>query len=293
MLRTNRDKLVQLSVMGMVAPPLRSSAYRIDRDGVPFVLPGTGGIAYNVKVGDPAFGWAGDHIEPGVSTAAVIDKRSDPKNQAYNTLACIGNVATVVSGDAKGAKGIVTGTHGGIEHVLIDFADEDLQKLCIDDKIQIRSVGQGLRLVDYPGIFVFNLDPDLLDKLGIEEVDGKLVVPVAAVVPAKFMGSGLGAASVASGDYDITTSDQEELKGLGLDQLRFGDLVALEDTDNRFGRSYRRGAVSIGVVVHSDCLIAGHGPGVTTIFTAIDGSLAYREDKDANIGRILGIGRYR
>ena len=107
------------------------------------------------------------------------------------------------------------------------------------------------------------------------------------------MGSGLGAASVASGDYDITTSDQEELKGLGLDQLRFGDLVALEDTDNRFGRSYRRGAVSIGVVVHSDCLIAGHGPGVTTIFTAIDGSLAYREDKDANIGRILGIGRYR
>ncbi len=293
MLRTNRDKLVQLSVMGMVAPPLRSSAYRIDRDGVPFVLPGTGGIAYNVKVGDPAFGWAGDHIEPGVSTAAVIDKRSDPKNQAYNTFACIGNVATVVSGDAKGAKGIVTGTHGGIEHVLIDFADEDLEKLCIDDKIQIRSVGQGLRLVDYPGIFVFNLDPDLLDKLGIEEVDGKLVVPVAAVVPAKFMGSGLGAASVASGDYDITTSDQEELKGLGLDQLRFGDLVALEDTDNRFGRSYRRGAVSIGVVVHSDCLIAGHGPGVTTIFTAIDGSLAYREDKDANIGRILGIGRYR
>ena len=100
---------------------------------------------------------------------------------------------------------------------------------------------------------------DLLDKLGIEEVDGKLVVPVAAVVPAKFMGSGLGAASVASGDYDITTSDQEELKGLGLDQLRFGDLVALEDTDNRFGRSYRRGAVSIGVVVHSGCLIAGHG----------------------------------
>ena len=48
MLRTNRDKLVQLSVMGMVAL-LRSSAYRIDRDGVPFVLPGTGGIAYMSK----------------------------------------------------------------------------------------------------------------------------------------------------------------------------------------------------------------------------------------------------
>src|SRR5690554_2964887 len=228
MLKTNRNKLVALSVMGQVAPPMRSTPYRIDRDGVPFVLPGTGGIAYNVKVGDSAFGWAGDHIEPGVSTAAVIDKRSDPKNQAYNTLACIGNVATVVSGDAKGAKGYVTGMHGGIEHVLIDFADEDLDKLCIDDKIQIRSMGQGLELLDYPGISVFNLDPDLLDKLGIEERDGKLVVPVTTRIPARFMGSGLGAASVASGDYDITTSDQEELKELGIDQLKFGDIVALE-----------------------------------------------------------------
>lgn len=293
MLRTNKDKLVCLSVMGMVAPPLRSTPYRVDRDGVPFVLPGIGGITYNVKVGDPAFGWAGDHIEPGVSTAADIEKRSDAKNQAYNVLSCIGNTAVVVSGEAKGAKGIVTGKHGGIEHVLIDFADADLDKLCIDDKIQIRAVGQGLKLLDYPGISVMNLDPGLLEKMGLEEHDGKLVVPVAAKIPAKFMGSGLGSASAASGDYDITTSEQEELKELGIDQLKFGDLVALEDCDNRFGRSYRRGALSIGVIVHSDCLLAGHGPGVTTIFSAIDGSLAFREDKGANIARMLGIGRYR
>ena len=30
---------------------------------------------------------------------------------------------------------------------LIDFADEDLEKLCIDDKIQIRSVGQDCGLL--------------------------------------------------------------------------------------------------------------------------------------------------
>ena len=35
--------------------------------------------------------------------------------------------------------GVVTGMHGGIEHVLVDFADADLDRLCIDDKIQIRS----------------------------------------------------------------------------------------------------------------------------------------------------------
>ena len=293
MLKTNVGSLVRLSVQGQITPPLQRGAYRVDREGVPFVLPGTGGICYNVKVGHLAFGWTGDHVEPCVSSAATIDDRSSGKNVAYNTLACVGNEAVVISGDAKGAKGVVTGMHGGIEHVLIDFADEDLEKMAIEDKILIKSFGQGLELVDYPGIFVRNLDPALLDKLGIKEENGQLVVPVAGKVPARFMGSGIGSASTASGDYDITTTDREELKALGLDQLKFGDLVALEDSDNRFGRSYRRGALTVGIIVHSDCLVAGHGPGVTTLFTAIDGSLKVDLDPDANLGRMLKIGTFR
>ena len=292
MLKTNVTKLVKLSVQGQITHPLRNGAYRIDREGVPFVLPGTGGISYNVKVGDSAFGWAGDHIEPCVSSAAT-DERSSGKNQAYNTLACVGNEAVIISGEAKGAKGIVTGTHGGIEHVLIDFADEDLDKMVIEDKILIKSFGQGLVLEDYPGITVLNLDPDFLAKLNIKEESGRLIIPVVAKIPAKLMGSGLGSPSTASGDYDITTTDQEEIKELGIDQLRFGDLVALEDSDNRFGRSYRRGALSVGIIVHSDCFLAGHGPGVTTLFTAIDGSLDVSLDPNANIGKILQIGRFR
>jgi hypothetical protein len=293
MIRTNVDRLVMTSVVGVVTPPMRRGAFRIDREGVPFALPGTGGITYNVKVGDPAFGWAGDHIEPCVSTAAVVDNRTDVKNQAYNVLACVGNYARVISGDAKGAVGVVTGLHGGIEHVLIDFADEDLEKMAVDDKILIKAYGLGLKLIDYPGVTVVNLDPGLLEKMNIQEKDGKLVVPVAKKVPAKLMGSGIGAANTASGDYDITTSDQEEIKELGLDQLKLGDIVALEDADNRFGRSYRRGAVSIGVIVHSDCFVAGHGPGVATLLTSIDGSIEVVEDSEANIGKMLGIGRYR
>ena len=268
-------------------------AYRVSREGVPFVLPGTGGISYNVKVGHSAFGWTGDHVEPCVSTAATIDDRGSVKNAAYNTLTCVGNEAVVISGDAKGARGVVTGMHGGIEHVLIDFADQDLEKMVIEDKILIKSFGQGLRFVDYPGISVRNLDPNLLERLGISEENGQLVVPVAGKIPAKLMGSGIGSASSASGDYDITTTDQEEIKALGIDRLKFGDLVALEDSDNRFGRSYRRGALSVGIVVHSDCLLAGHGPGVTTLFTAIDGSLGVRVDPQANLGKILSIGCYR
>ncbi|MDD4792024.1 MAG: DUF4438 domain-containing protein [Firmicutes bacterium] len=293
MIRTNRDKLVIVSVQGVVAPHVRRQAFRIDADGVPFVLPGVGGITYNVLVGDSVFGWAGDHVEPGVSTAADYDKRGDQKNRAYNVLACIGNKARVISGDAKGAEGVVTGHHGGIEHVLIDFDDDAMDKLAIDDKILIRACGQGLRLLDYPDVKMFNLDPDLLDLIRIEEAGTKLRVGVAAVIPAVFMGSGIGSSDVASGDYDITTTDKAEIERLGIDKLRFGDIVALEDCDNLFGRSYRQGAMSIGVVVHSDCLVAGHGPGVATIMTTAKPIIEPVIDDTANIGHYLGIGRYR
>lgn len=293
MLRTNRDRLVEISVQGAVAPHVRKQAFRIDSNGVPFVLPGVGGITYNIKVGDSAFGWAGDHVEPGVSTAAKYDKRGDVENTAYNVLSCIGNRARVVSGDAKGAEGVVTGHHGGIEHVLIDFDNDTLEKLTMDDKILVRACGQGLELLDFPEIHVFNLDPGLLELMAPEGIDGRLRVKVAARVPAVLMGSGIGSSDVASGDYDITTTDKEEIRRLGLDRLRFGDIVALDDCDNLYGRSFRRGAISIGVVVHSDCLIAGHGPGVATILTAASPAIEPVIDAEANIGKYLGVGRYR
>ncbi len=86
-------------------------------------MPGVGGITYNLRVGDLACGWEADHVEPGVS---VENKENDARsgqaaNTAFNVLSCVGNKATVVTGDAKGAEGTVTGKHGGIEHVLVDF----------------------------------------------------------------------------------------------------------------------------------------------------------------------------
>ena len=50
-------------------------------------------------------------------------KHRDPDfNSSLNVLACVGNEARVISGAAKGAKGTVCGTHGGVEHVIVDFA---------------------------------------------------------------------------------------------------------------------------------------------------------------------------
>jgi hypothetical protein len=107
------------------------------------------------------------------------------------------------------------------------------------------------------------------------------------------MGSGLGMGNCYSGDYDITTTDKKLIAELGIDKLRFGDIVAITDADNRFGRSYLTGAVSIGVVVHSDCLIAGHGPGVATLLTDIEGKIKPVIKEGSNVGAYLGAGRYR
>jgi len=294
MLKTNKEQLVMLSVQGRVSYPVRRTPYTVTSEGKAVVVPGVGGITYNIKVGDRAFGWEADHVEPGVSTVVSEEKREDSANNAYNTLACIGNQARVVSGDAKGAIGVVTGHHGGIEHVLIDFDQETLEKLAIEDKILVKAVGQGLKLLDYPEIKVFNLDPDLLERMEIKELeDGTISVAVTAEIPAKLMGSGLGSASVASGDYDITTADRNMVKKYKLDQLRFGDIVAISDADNSYGRSYKEGALSIGIIIHSDCVLAGHGPGVTTLFTTTTNKLKFHLNPKANIAHYLKIGTER
>lgn len=285
MITTNKDKLVQISVAGPVAHSMARSPYRIKTDGTPITLPGTGGITYNVKVGDLACGWVADHVEPGVS----IRHKEEPENAGLNTLACVGNTATIVSGDAKGAKGYVTGKHGGIEHVLTWFDQDTLEKMAIGDKIQIRGWGTGLKITEAPEVTVMNLDPELLEKMDLKVVDGVLEVPVTTSVPAYLMGSGIGAASCHTGDYDIMTHDPEAYQQCGLDKLRLGDLVLLQDCDNQYGRGYLKGAVSVGVVVHSDCVITGHGPGVTTLFTCKKPLIRGIKDEKANITTWLGI----
>lgn len=285
MIRTNKRFVVMHSVQGKVHHP-QFNGYRVDTDGNPRVLPGTGAISYNVKVGDPAFGWAGDHIEPGVS----LNNPDKLESNALNVFACIGNEARIVSGDAKGAKGFVTGSHGGIEHVLVYFDQETLERMAVDDKILIKGWGQGLELTDYPDIKLMSVDPELLEKMALVETDGILQVPVAAVIPQTLMGSGVGAPFSQKGDYDLITSDRTIIAELGLDKLRFGDLVLLQDCDNTFGLGARLpGAVSIGVVVHSDCIKAGHGPGISIIMTSkkpvIEGIL----DSSANIADLMGI----
>lgn len=287
----NQDELIQQAVIGEISPPRvpKDRQWRVGPDGIPKALPGVGGITYNLKVGQSAINWAADHVEPGVS----VRTDRDDANTALNMLACVGNEATVVSGDAKGTTGIVTGKHGGVDHILVDFANETLEKLVIGDKIQIRACGLGAEFRDLHDIRVMNVDPRLIVAMNLTVEEGKLKVPVSHKIPAALMGSGIGRDNVFCGDYDIQVFDEQTVNDQNLNELRIGDFVAVMDQDHTFGRVYHSGAVSVGVIVHSCCVQAGHGPGLTTLLTSRKGLLDPVLDENANIAAYLDIGTER
>lgn len=291
--RLNLSQLAMVAVAGEIVPPSQGkSPYRIDRNGVPRVLPGPGGIVLSHRVGDPCIGLAADHLEPGVSIQSRqrnLKGQVDGPNLALNTYACIGNRVVVTSGPCQGQKGVVTGKHGGVSHVLADFSFPLLRQLRIGDKVQIYAYGLGLSLPDHPNLTLVNCSPRLLRRWGLRSMSPKLYVPVTHRLPAAIMGSGLGRDNTARGDYDIQLFDRELTRRYGLDRLRFGDLVAIMQADNRFGRSWHGRYSSIGVVVHGDSVKAGHGPGVVTLISGESRFLEPVHDDQANLAQVLGL----
>lgn len=285
-MQTNKAFLPVMSVQGKVDHPVMSgNGYRVGYDGYGRIPMATGGIIYNYKIGDSCMGIAGDHIEPGVSLKNPVEK----ENNALQAFACIGNPAKIITGDAKGRKGYVTGKHGGIDHVMVYFDDETLELMTVDDKVLIKACGQGLKLQDHEELQLMNIDPELFEQLGIEEQGEKIKIPVVTCVPAYLMGSGLGSATTMLGDYDIMTQDAEANEAFGINKLRFGDLILIQDHDNHNGPHYRKGAVSVGIVVHADSYTSGHGPGLTVIMSSKSETIEPVIDPNANIANYLNI----
>ncbi len=286
---TNRHKLVRLSVVGQVTspryPPPPANPYRISIHGEPMVLPGTGGVTYNIRIGHRVQDIVGDHVEP----AVTMKNPDENANGGLNILACIGNRASILSGGAAGSTGVVTGKHGGAEHVMVDFAFDVLERMVPGDKILVKSFGTGLELEGLPDVKCMSIDPDFFDAWINEIRGGKLVVPVTHRIPAGVMGSGLGRDNAYRGDYDITMFDEATVKEYGLDTLRLGDIVAIVDADSTYGRYYHQGSVTIGIIAHGDSIIAGHGPGVTCLLSSRLGAIDPTIDPNANIGSILGL----
>jgi hypothetical protein len=280
--KTNLEHLVRTAVTGYVSQPsLRRPGSIPDIDGVSKVLPGMYGVLYNIRVGDAAFGWAGDHVEPGVS----IDHPDGGGHHALHYLNCIGNRAKVISGLAKGATGTVVGEHA---RILVDLEPDTLALLAPGDQVQVESYGQGLKLRDFPAIHLRKCSPQLLAGLPCQVEGGTLRIPVAMTLPIEIMGSGAELNSEYV-DQDLMSGDRALMAETGVDQLRLGDFVAIPNADHRYGRGYHPGAMTIALCIHGDSIMTGHGPGILTLMTCVNGQLDYSISSDANIAHYLGL----
>jgi hypothetical protein len=276
---TNASRLVRQTLTGEVWPALADRhVYRVGPDGQPFALPGMGGVTLGVHCGDPATGYAADHLEPGAS----VRHRDQGANMALQFLSCVGNPVRVESGPAAGATGHVTGQHA---YVLVDFAEADLGMLTTGDAVTVTACGQGLTLPGHPQIVAKNCAPELLAAMpGGTRPDGRLEVHVAARVPAEAAGAGVGMNSeYANTDLMGAYAGLADELSLGLEGLRLGDIVALDAQDHRYGRAHREGYLTIGVMSTGQCLLFGHGPGPTSLLSGPSDAFRLVDDPQANL----------
>ena len=280
-LRTNAARLVSQVLTGEVWPPLADRhAYRVGPDGQPFALPGMGGVTLGVHCGDPATGYASDHLEPGAS----VRHRDPAANMALQFLTCVGNPVRVETGPAAGATGHVIGQHA---YVLADFPERVLAGLTTGDAVTVTACGQGLALAEHDSIVVKNCAPGLLERMpGGTRPDGRLEVHVAGAVPAEAIGAGAGMSSeYANTDLMGAYAGLGEDLSLGLEGLRVGDIVALADADHRYGRGYREGYLTIGVISTGQCMLFGHGPGPSSLLSGPAEAFCLVDDPAANLSR--------
>lgn len=285
-LKTNKDKLIVTAVEAVVQPA-GSRGYSVTYDGKSSVRIGMASINYTVSVGDPASGWANaDHVEPDVTVQGRDKDRAS--ECAIAILACIGNEARVLSGEAKGGRGFYLGRHAGSDD-LCWFPDDVKEKLTINDKIQVKARGVGLQIEGFEDVRVNKLSPRLLENMGLVLDGDQLVVPVVMEVPGHIMGSGIGGGFIEYIDYDIQTTDPQIVEEYGLERIRLGDLIAIRDHYDYYGRGRYEDALTIGVCIHGFSESAGHGPGLNPVLAALPGKIKLKIDPNANIAYYLGI----
>jgi hypothetical protein len=251
--------------------------YRIDVDGAPYVPVGDGGVVLGVRLGDGAWDHVADHAAPG----ACLVHPDPAAGYALAAQACAGNLVTVRTGAAAGAAGAVLGKRGEGGRVIASFSQGVLARLRPGDQVAVRSRGQGAA-DPVPGVTLRNIDPALLAALPVSAAGGVLAAGVRAVLPSLVIGNGIGRPT-PMWDLDLqltpATAPRYEAAGLSL-----GDLVALTDLDARFNAGYRRGWLSLGLVVHGGSPQPGHGPGVTVIATGPGDAFAIQADATGHRG---------
>ncbi len=288
--------MTSVNLVGYVEHPvLGESPYRVGRDGASYVPVGDGGIVLGLELGDSVFKLAADHAAPG----ACLLHPDPAARHALAAFACIGNRAVVRTGAAAGAAGSVIGKRGEEGRVIVGFRSAELALMRPSDEVLVRASGQGWRPAGIPsGVAVMNTDPAAFTALPLHvSADGSTVTAaVRCVLPGKLAGNGIGRPAV-SWDLDLQlTSADVAVPGdtaaggaapggaAAVPDVLLGDLIALTDIDARYNMGYRRGWLTVGVVVHGASPLPGHGPGITPILTGPAGALLARPDAAGHVG---------
>ncbi|MGC1284868.1 MAG: DUF4438 domain-containing protein, partial [Streptosporangiaceae bacterium] len=243
---------VAMNLLGVAEhPELGGTPYRVDEDGRSYVPAGDGGIVLGPRLGESVFARDADHAAPG---ACLVHPDQDARH-ALTAYSCIGNQVVVRTGHAAGACGAVLGQRGEQGRVIAWFPPEDLARMRPSDQVAVRACGQGWRPPGFPGeVAALNLDPAAFEVLAITAGDDGVAVTagVRMTVPSKLAGNGIGRPSIGW-DLDLQLGVPFRLENGSIDlapeDLLLGDLVAVSDLDTRYTMGFRRGWLTVGVVV--------------------------------------------
>jgi len=248
---------------------------------------GDGGIVLGLELGDSVFALDADHAAPG----ACLVHPDPAARHALAAYACVGNEVRVRTGAAAGARGVVLGKRGEEGRVIAGFAAADLARLRPGDEAGVRSRGQGWRPPGLPPeVAVMNLDPGIVPLLpiGLPATGtgaGAVTVSVRTTVPSRLAGNGIGRPAVSWDlDLQLPPPGPDGAGDPGLENMALGDLVAVSDLDARWNMGYRRGWVTVGVVVHGASPLPGHGPGITPLLTGPAAALRVNADAAGHVG---------
>lgn len=269
--------LVAVNLLGTVEQAeVGFDPYRVSRDGAPYVPIGDGGIVLGLRLGDSAAALETDHAAPG---ACLVHPDPDA-GHALCAQACVGNPVVVRTGEAAGAFGAVLGKRGEGARVIVVLAPDDLARLRPGDAVSVRSCGQGAA-APVPGVTALNAAPGLLEALGVEAGGDAVGVGVRGTWPSRFVGNGIGRPAP---QWSLELSVARPPDAADGPALALGDLVAVSDLDARFNAGYRRGWMTIGLVVHGGSPLPGHGPGITPLLTGPSARFDVRDEGDAHAG---------
>jgi hypothetical protein len=277
---------VSVNLLGVVEhPELGDGPYRADGDGRPYLPVGDGGIVLGLQLGDSVFGRSADHAAPG----ACLMHPDPAARHALAIYSCIGNQVKVRTGRAAGVRGVVIGKRGEAGRVIAAFRQADLAAMRPSDEVSVRACGQGSRPDGFPPeLAVLNIDPGMFAILPMvappSRGDQRVSVGVRCSVPSKLAGNGLGRPAV-SWDLDLQLPPPSgPPPDGGARDVLLGDFVAVTDIDARYNMGYRRGWVTVGVVVHGASPLPGHGPGITPILTGPASVLDIRQEAASHVG---------